>query len=779
MSVSIRFPVQSERYGVRIHVDDGFEAILAFPVEVAHLGGAKEKVRYDFSRERNGDSLCTARIRAHNGNEYDLTDLWHVDGNLVTLNRRFACTHAITPAEVRLSSDFDCFDGRAASFGDYQFVIPGALYNRNDGDGDGIDDYLGTFAQDYRDDRNPGLYAVCYSPSAVGFMALLRADPPVRDKTLTREQIRARHFVHDTDVGSLGVAPSCHRAGGVSMHLDFPFYERNSFCLNADGSEWAAYRRMEAGDSFEIRYGLFFGRAASLTEAAWCVSQLQMDRLLEDSVPLPFTLEEARKNRHELIFHSFREFPDKADHPAGFFMHFSPRERYGRQNILEYGFSGAQTLNCYVMLRAARQGSGEESRKMALKTLDFFVRHCIEPSGLPNGIYDVDREEFVYWWTGILFPFQYSNDRAQLEAYLGDQIVSALAAVATELGKVKGNYVRTMVEAMHYLLLSYIEEREAGFEHPGWFRAVEGFCDRLIALQNVNGSWNRGYSMVGVPLTNPPEWFGRSESEIGSGALFPSEVLVTFYNLTREQKYLDAARRASRFILKNYVSNVKYVGGLNDTTHIKSVKIDSVGVMFAMRSLLMVYEATGEAEFLQGARDAARILATWTFIWDVPFDETTLLGARGFKTTGWAGCDVIPAGSYVDNEFQEFVPDLLRIAEFLKDRHLAMLAKVVSRGMQHGLSMPGRTYGYPLMGVQCEGYLTSLWLSDTADRVFSGAAAKNKGDDNDTCNGLVNAQALYNIDRVEERYKTLDYDEILRTVLHDQRSCQHQEIWQT
>ena len=119
----------------------------------------------------------------------------------------------------------------------------------------------------------------------------------------------------------------------------------------------------------------------------------------------------------------------------------------------------------------------------------------------------------------------------------------------------------------------------------------------------------------------------------------------------------------------------------------------------------------------------------------------------------------------MDDEFQEFVPDLIRIAEYEKDRHLAVLAKIVTRGMQHGMSMPGNDYGYAMLGVQCEGYLTALWLSDTSDRDFSGAAAKNKGDDNDTCNGLINAQALYNMDYVAGRFGTLDYDEVIRRIL--------------
>ena len=40
---------------------------------------------------------------------------------------------------------------------DWQYFLPCTLYNRNDSDGDGKDDYLGTFAQDLRDDKNGSL----------------------------------------------------------------------------------------------------------------------------------------------------------------------------------------------------------------------------------------------------------------------------------------------------------------------------------------------------------------------------------------------------------------------------------------------------------------------------------------------------------------------------------------------------------------------------------------------------------------------------------------------
>ena len=126
---------------------------------------------------------------------------------------------------------------------------------------------------------------------------------------------------------------------------------------------------------------------------------------------------------------------------------------------------------------------------------------------------------------------------------------------------------------------------------------------------------------------------------------------------------------------------------------------------------------------------------------------------------------MIPGSSFVDCSFQEVVPDLLRIAEYCHDRELAILARIVTRGMQHGLSMPGHMYGYAMEGVQCEGYMTSLWLADTQNSSFSGAAAKNKGDDNDTCNGFVNAMALLNLDSLARRYGTLDFEQIFNRFL--------------
>jgi 3-phosphoshikimate 1-carboxyvinyltransferase len=73
-------------------------------------------------------------------------------------------------------------------------------------------------------------------------------------------------------------------------------------------------------------------------------------------------------------------------------------------------------------------------------------------------------------------------------------------------------------------------------------------------------------------------------------------VLAVLHRRTGDPAYARAVSRAADYILRTFVEPVAYVGGLNDTTHVKSVKTDSVGVMFLMRSLLFAGRERGHTE---------------------------------------------------------------------------------------------------------------------------------------------------------------------------------------
>ena len=140
-----------------------------------------------------------------------------------------------------------------------------------------------------------------------------------------------------------------------------------------------------------------------------------------------------------------------------------------------------------------------------------------------------------------------------------------------------------------------------------------------------------------------------------------------------------------------------------------------------------------------------------------PCRPDSLLGRAGFKSTGWAVCDVIPGGSYLDNELLEFTGDLVDVAARVPEERLFDIAELAGHGMQYALSTPHEMLGYVAPGIQCEGVMTAYWLSDPEQTEFSGAVNKVKGDDNDTANGLTNGQAAHALFELRERYGTADF----------------------
>jgi hypothetical protein len=730
------------------------------PIRLCLPGGEVATAAYSEVREHGVGWTARGSVWASDGTRVEVVDDWSARaGSAIAVRRRATVAEAGTAGGIRIEL-------RAEAHGDgvfenWQLFVPGALYNRNDTDEDGREDYLGTYVQEYRDDRLPSLAVLGFLPGARCAVGISRASVPAFDAAIDEAALLSREVVGDTDVGSLGLAPT---GDGLEMRVAYPFSEEHSFCLNTAAEGWAGFLPNEAGRELTVSYELHVFEASSLTDAIWTIVRHQMGVLGTAPRELPFTLVEALEQRLALTERYYAEWPATPDGlvPAGYRVHFSPRTGETLGSLLEYGFSGAQTLLAYTAIESGHRSGRLERVERARKVIDFFVGRCQLPNGFSHGIYDAERDAFVHWFTGILTPFQYADDEADARRYLGAQMTDALLPVARELREIAGNYTRTMCESIYPILLAYRVEASRGHTHEAWLEAGRRFGEFLLSTQHQDGSWHRAYSPDGMPLTSPASWFGSTDIERKSGTIFPIEVLLLLDEITGDNKWLAAAKRAGVFIADTVVSPVQYVGGLNDTTHIKSVKTDSVGVMFVMRSLIKLHERTRDDRFLEAAGDAARILASWIYLWDVPFPVESLLGGARFRSTGWAICDVIAAGSYVDNELLEFMGDLVAVADATGDEDLLRIAEVAELGLQGALSMPGAMLGYAAPGIQCEGLLTSYWLSDPDQTEFSGAVNKRKGDDNDTCNGLINGQAAYGSYELLDRYGTLDFDVLRR-----------------
>jgi hypothetical protein len=135
---------------------------------------------------------------------------------------------------------------------DWQFYLPCTLYNRNDSDGDGVEDYLGSYAQDLRDDKNGVLAVLMRQPANGTTFSVARLSIPAFDTALTPDPRNKRYFVQETDIGSLGVAPRLD--GNVSLRASYPFAEERSFSLDTSGTGWQAFVPVRSGRLFHVTY---------------------------------------------------------------------------------------------------------------------------------------------------------------------------------------------------------------------------------------------------------------------------------------------------------------------------------------------------------------------------------------------------------------------------------------------------------------------------------------------------------------------------------------------
>jgi hypothetical protein len=734
----------------------------ATPVRLITDDGVVTARPYD-SVEQDGDaSVGRLDTVLPDGTRVVVQDRWSPssEGDSVLISRSISTPTAGSAAGLR--AELVVESTMAVQQTDWQFYVTGALYNRNDTDLDGKEDYLGGYVQEYRDDRNGHLAVLAYLPQENQGFSLARTSVPTFDSAISDDELVSGVVISESDIGSLGI--DSREGEPLALRAGYPFGEEVTFSLETSGRGWAGFRPIREGRTAVVEYELRMFFAEDLTEAIWSVTQRQIARLQTRPAELPLPMEELERHRFLLTQLYFKDWDAEQDpkRPAGYMTHFSPRKGETLGSLIEFGFTGAQALHA---LNAIRRGYREDAplwTDRARKVLDFFVREMQAENGFSEGIYDTDSKDFVRWFTGILLPFQYSDDDSEALAYLGSQMTKALGPIARTLRTVPGNYTRTMCESIFPLLLAYEEEARHGIEQTEWLAAGERFGAFLLAAQGEDGAWFRGYSPEGEGLTYPVEWFGKSSVEQRSGTIFPIEVLSALHRITGKDEYKQAALRAADYITDTFVPGILYCGGLNDTSHIKSVKIDSVGVMFAMRSLIMAHKLGGDQRHLDAALKAAKVLSSWLFLWDVPFPKGSLLDEGGFRSTGWAVCDAIPGGGYVDDEFLEFVGDMLDVAHAAGEPDLIDIVEIVLAGMQYGLSIPGNMLGYAAPGIQCEGYMTSYWLSAPEKTAFSGAVNKKKGDDNDTCNGLVNAQALYGLDSLRDAFGTIEFSEIRR-----------------
>src|SRR3954453_2354521 len=145
--------------GSSVELWSGDERVVgvAAPVVVEFAAGATGRPTYDELDEDDGVLVGTATVR-HGDDAVVVRDEWSTGDNGVTVARSVS-----GPGTVRVSLEGIVLP-ESARFDDVTLFAPPALYDLNDIDDDGVEDYTDTRSLTFRDDRLTGLAVLAYSP---------------------------------------------------------------------------------------------------------------------------------------------------------------------------------------------------------------------------------------------------------------------------------------------------------------------------------------------------------------------------------------------------------------------------------------------------------------------------------------------------------------------------------------------------------------------------------------------------------------------------------------
>lgn len=702
-----------------------------------------------------------ATVATAEGGSCRVVDTWHrLDGGTWRLSRK-AEVLAGWDGGFRLRLDLVTTFADGAGYTDLQYFTPHALYDKNDIDGDGLEDFHHTQNQMYRDDRLNSLGVTAYHPRTHLTLSLFRDDPPEFDANPDRPN-KELAFLQKTDVGSLGIWNIVGKVSQMCLRASYPFYEgERSHAVNFKTLvPWGAFWPAEQGETVEAAYRIAVTTSPTFAAAMWGAYTTQLHALRPRPVALPATAEELNHYRLDALNRYYIEIDAQDDpkEPAGYVLNCHPQDGIQISNIIQFGFTGQNVLSAYNTMRYGYQmGNGEYVRR-ARKIVDFFATKAhIPESGMFYNLYNIDSGKFSFWWTGLLLPLAYAEGD-ELRELMGP-LYEFMEHVIVHLKEQQGSYLRCMNEDAEALLRIYEYERDLGHEHPDWIAAGRRYGDFLVRTQEPSGIWTRAYDVRGRSINRPEIWFGRNEYERASSTGTSIPFLVKLAELTGDDRYLTAARKAGKYVHKHFVDEVKYGGGIHDSIYAKGVLIDHESIFYVMVGLLHLYKATGENEFLKGAHDAARITATWTKLWDVPFDPTSTLARYGFRSTGVGGADSASSG-YVHPMQIVGVPEMSEIALLTGDRELLEVAEITWHGCNQTVAVPGKDWGYAYPGLQEEGYFVSWWGADDPMFEGTGFGQRGKGEGNKTCFPWIAAVAVSTYWKLMDQFHTTDFSSI-------------------
>lgn len=176
---------------------------------------------------------------------------------------------------------------------------------------------------------------------------------------------------------------------------------------------------------------------------------------------------------------------------------------------------------------------------------------------------------------------------------------------------------RKQADMLYYLLLQY---REFGEERLLWREGLHRGLEAMCRIYERYGHWGQFIDC------------DREEILIGgtaSAGLMPAALMLA-YKIFGEERYREIALESGRYYCENFTEKGIANGGPGEILQCS----DSEAAFALVESYVVLYEETKDLYWLEAAKKAANLFATWVVSYNFEFPVDCEFGRLGIKTTG-------------------------------------------------------------------------------------------------------------------------------------------------
>lgn len=340
-------------------------------------------------------------------------------------------------------------------------------------------------------------------------------------------------------------------------------------------------------------------------------------------------------------------------------------------------------------------------------TLLLNIGHRLSPNG------PILREGFEFGWCGqngmfsrmLILDYRKNGNKEHLDAAL--RIMDAWAAeYAPETGLPWVHYEQcgkqdalsdtcNLGYYISEMMRCYVLLQEMGIDRPAYRDAAIRVADFFVNHYSETDGFGKAWRVTTGECLDPN----------GTIGAFPVFGLVEVYNHTKDERYLEIAKKALQFYVKRDLMQFECTAGALDTHCID--KETSAAIILGG---LALYEATKDAQYLESAELAAEYFCAWMFYYDVPCSEESDFKRYGFRSIG--GTSVSTQHHHLDPWGALMVSCFVRIARYTKNPKWRKRAEAL---WFNATQMIAPYDGYEVHGMarmagsQNEAYLHSRW----------------------------------------------------------------------